>query len=108
MNRGEVPEPSWASVKKAACDLTRIVNCFGAGSCEMTAKKPARRSTLKPLENGQIWRLGEFHLKVEMIGKLLVEYRLAKPKAVRTPISICGIATLKKYMRKNKAVLIHG
>lgn len=74
----------------------------------MTAKKPARRRTLKPLENGQIWRMGEFHLKVEMIGKLLVEYRLAKPKAIRTPISICGIATLKKYMRKNKAVLIHG
>ena len=74
----------------------------------MTSKKPARRRTFKPLENGQIWRLGELHLKVEMIGKLLVEYRLAKPKAVRTPISICGISTLKKYMRKNKAVLIHG
>jgi len=72
----------------------------------MTAKKPARRSPLKPLENGQVWRLGELHLKVETIGKLLVEYRLAKPKAVRTPISICGISTLEKYMRKNKAVLI--
>jgi hypothetical protein len=74
----------------------------------MSSKKPIRQSSLKPLENGQIWRLGELHLKVEMIGKLLVEYRLAKPKAVRTPISICGIATLKKYMKKNKAVLIQG
>ena len=74
----------------------------------MTSKKPARRGGLKPLENGQIWQLGELHLKVEMIGKLLVEYRLAKPKAVRTPISICAISTLKKYMLKHKAVLIRG
>jgi len=72
----------------------------------MSSKKPIRQSTLKPLENGQLWQLGELHLKVETIGKLLVEYRLAKPKAVRTPISICSINTLKKYMRKHKAVLI--
>ena len=72
----------------------------------MIAMKSKRRPPLKPLEDGQIWRLGELNLKVEMIGKLLVHYKLAKPTAVRTPTSISGITTLRKFMRKNKATLI--
>ena len=72
----------------------------------MTVKKATRRPALKPLESGQLWRLGEANLKVEMVGKLLVHYKLAKPKAVRTPTSISSITTLEKYMKANKAVLI--
>lgn len=72
----------------------------------MRDMKLKHRAPLEPLENGQIWRLGELNLKVEMIGKLLVHYKLAKPTAVRTPTSISGITTLRKYMRKNKAILI--
>ena len=86
----------------------------------MIATKPSRRTvrpaaarTLrpvravrKPLESGQLWRCGEADLKVEMVGKLLVHYKLAKPQAVRTPTSISSISTLEKYMKKNKAVLI--
>ena len=52
--------------------------------------------------------MGDAHLKVEMIGKLLVHYKLAKPTAVRTPTSIAGISTLLKFMKKSKAVLIQG
>ena len=69
------------------------------------ATRPAR-AVLKPLERGQLWRCGEADLKVEMVGKLLVHYKLAKPQAVRTPTSISSISTLEKYMKKNKAVLI--
>ena len=69
--------------------------------------KPAR-IPLKPLASGQVWLVGEAHLKVEMIGKLLVHYKLAKPSAVRTPTSIAGITTLMKFMKKSKAVLIQG
>ena len=89
----------------------------------MIAIKPARRTartstTLtapriprpaptvrKPLESGQHWRMGEDVLRVEMVGKLLVHYKLIRAKAVRTPTSISSITTLQKYIRKNKAVL---
>ena len=71
------------------------------------AVKPAR-IPLKPLASGQVWLVGDAHLKVEMIGKLLVHYKLAKPTAVRTPTSIAGISTLMKFMKKSKAVLIQG
>lgn len=71
------------------------------------AAKPAR-VPLKPLASGQVWLVGDAHLKVEMIGKLLVHYKLAKPTAVRTPTSIAGISTLMKFMKKSKAVLIQG
>lgn len=70
-------------------------------------KKPAA-AAMKPLASGQVWLVGDAHLKVEMLGKLLVHYKLAKPSAVRTPTSIAGITTLVKFMKKSKAVLIQG
>jgi hypothetical protein len=74
----------------------------------MIDKKPTRRPPLKPLADGQIWHLGELILKIEMVGKLLVHYKIAKPKAVRISTSIAGISTLLKFMKKNKAVLVEG
>jgi len=74
----------------------------------MTDKKSTRRPPLKPLESGQIWHLGELVLRIEMVGKLLVHYKIAKPKAVRVSTSIAGISTLIKFMKKSKAVLIEG
>lgn len=71
-----------------------------------TKTKPKRTVVRKPLATGQLWRLGEANLKVEMVGKLLVHYKLGMPKAVRVPTSITGISTLEKYMKKNKARLI--
>ena len=72
----------------------------------MIVSKFLRRPSLKPLANGQLWRVGEGNLKVTLVGKLLVHYKLGKPNAVRVPNSISSISTLEKYMRKNKAVLI--
>ena len=69
--------------------------------------RPARIA-LKPLADGQVWQLGEANLRVQMVGKLLVHYKLAKPNAVRTPTSIAGISSLMKFMKKSKAVLIVG
>jgi hypothetical protein len=43
---------------------------------------------------------------VGLIGKWLVHYKLAKPDAVRIPNSVTGRATMEKYLKKNKAVLI--
>ena len=68
--------------------------------------KPTRRFRLQPLEAGQVWRMAESNLQVGMIGKLLVHYKLGKPDAVRIPNSCSGIATVEKYLKKNKAVLV--
>jgi len=70
--------------------------------------KPARRARMEPLEDGQIWRMAELNLKVESVGKLLVHYKLAKPNAIRMPNLVNGIATIQKYLKKNKAVLVRG
>ncbi len=74
----------------------------------MTNNKPKRPVLRKPLENGQVWRVGKANLRVQMVGKLLVHYKLGLPAAVRVPTSITGISTLEKYMKKNKASLIQG
>ena len=70
--------------------------------------KPARRASMKPLADGQVWRMAELNLKVESVGKLLVHYKLAKPDAIRMPNLINSIETIQKYLKKNKAVLVRG
>ena len=72
----------------------------------MKNSKPTRRISRQPLETGQIWRMADLNLKVGLVGKLLVHYKLAKPDAVRTANSCSGIATVEKYLKKNKAVLV--
>ena len=46
------------------------------------------------------------NLKVGMVGKLLVHYKLGKPDAVRVANSCNGIKTIEKYLKANKAVLV--
>ena len=68
--------------------------------------KTSRRSFLQPLETGQIWRMAELNLRVGLVGKLLVHYKLAKPDAVRSSNSCSSKVTVEKYLKKNKAVLV--
>jgi hypothetical protein len=69
-------------------------------------KIKAARRRLKPLETGQVWHVAGLKLQVGMVGPLLVHYKLAKPDAVRMPNLINGKATIEKYLKKNKAVLV--
>jgi hypothetical protein len=71
----------------------------------MGKTKPVRRARMKPLKDGQVWRMADLNLKVESVGKLLVHYKLAKPNAIRIPNSVGGITTIEKFLKKNKAVL---
>ena len=74
----------------------------------MKKSKPPRRRPAKPLEAGQIWRVAGMHLQVSMVGKLLVHYKLAKPGTLRIPNLVNGRATIEKYLKKNRAVLLKG
>jgi len=72
----------------------------------MKKTKPKSRARMKPLEEGQVWRMAESNLQVGLVGKLLVHYKLGKPNAVRVPNSVGGMAAVEKFLKKNKAVLV--
>jgi hypothetical protein len=61
---------------------------------------------MEPLETGQIWHMPELRMKVDLVGKLLVHYKLAKHNAIRVPNSIGSITSIEKFLKKNKAVLV--
>jgi hypothetical protein len=86
--------------------LSRLFGCPGAKSGMRKTK--AVRLAVQPLEAGQIWEVAGMNLQVSLVGKLLVHYKLAKPGAVRIPNLVNGRATIEKYLKKNKAILIKG
>ena len=71
-------------------------------------KKPKGRIALKPLESGQVWRMGDSNLHVELVGKRLVHYKLIKVNAKRTPTSLSVRTVVEKYLKENNAVLVPG
>jgi hypothetical protein len=70
--------------------------------------KSAPRAALRPLADGQVWRMAETSLQVEMVGHLLVHYKLGKHGAVRISNSIGSKTDIEKFLKKNKAVLTRG
>ena len=66
------------------------------------------RIPLKPLVTGQIWRMEDSHLHVDLVGKHLVHYKLIKHEAKRTPMSLSSIKEVQQYLTDNKAVLRPG
>ena len=70
--------------------------------------KSAPRARLEPLADGQVWRMAESSLQVEMVGRLLVHYKLGKHNAVRVSNSIGSKTNIEKFLKKNKAVLLKG
>ena len=75
-------------------------------ACCLISMKSTRRTRLKPLQNGQIWRMEESNLHVELVGKRLVHYKLVRHGAKRTPASISGKGAVEKYLKENKAILV--
>ena len=72
----------------------------------MMKTKPASRPRQPALEPGQVWRMADANLRVEMVGKLLVHYKLGKPNAVRIPNSCSGRSAVEKFLKTKKAVLV--
>ena len=70
--------------------------------------KQKSRIPPKPLETGQVWRMEDSHLDIDLVGKYLVHYKLIKHQAKRTPMSLSNIKEVEKYLKDNKAVLVQG
>ena len=60
----------------------------------------------KPLETGQVWRMVDSHLDIDLVGKYLVHYKLIKQEVKRTPMSLSSIKDVEKYLKDHKAVLV--
>lgn len=74
----------------------------------MIKTKSAPRPALAPLADGQVWRMAETSLQIDMVGKLLVHYKLGKHNAVRISNSIGSKTDIEKFLKRNKAVLVQG
>jgi hypothetical protein len=61
-----------------------------------------------PLATGQVWRMIDSDLHVDLVGKHLVHYKLIKRDAKRTPMSLSNKKAVEKYLKDNKAVLVQG
>ena len=72
----------------------------------MIKTKSARCIKQPLLEAGQLWHMAEANLRVDMVGKFLVHYKLGKPNALRVANSCTGIKTIEKYLKSKKAVLV--
>jgi len=72
----------------------------------MSKTTSSRRVREPILAAGQLWRMAEADLRVGMVGKLLVHYKLGKTNAVRVPNSCNVIKTVEKYLKEKKAVLV--
>lgn len=68
--------------------------------------KKVRPAPATPLATGQVWRVAGMNLQVCRVGPMLVQYKLAKPDAVRIRTMINGKGTIEEYLKKNKAVLL--
>jgi hypothetical protein len=66
------------------------------------------RTPAAPLTTGQVWRMEDSHLHVDLVGKHLVHYKLIKRDAKRTPMSLSNKKSVEKYLKTNKAVLVQG
>jgi len=71
----------------------------------MGKNKSAGQVGRPPLETGQLWRMQGANLRVGLVGKMMVHYKLGKPDALRTPNSCSLIKVIEQFLKTKKAVL---
>jgi hypothetical protein len=89
--------------------VNKICRALGKSSdtvAIMNKPKGKSRIPVKPLENGQVWRMSDSNLHVELVGKRLVHYKLIKVNTKRTPTSLSVITVVEKNLKEHKAVLV--
>jgi hypothetical protein len=70
----------------------------------MTPKRTTSQS--REFQTGQVWRMGEDRLQIQLVGKLLVHYRHFRGVAKRPPSTFSAKGDLDKFLSANKAILL--
>lgn len=60
------------------------------------------------LEKGQTWQMIDSSLRIELVGKKLVHYKHYNLKVKRPNVLLTNIAVLKRFLHKERAVLLPG
>jgi len=68
--------------------------------------KRKTRTSITPIQSGQIWELADSNLQIDLVGKTLVHYKHYKGKTKRAPVSLAAKTVLEKYLVENKAILV--
>lgn len=75
----------------------------------MSKKSPAPVTSPPPVfVKGQLWKFDTRCIRIEHVGKLLVEHRgvTLDPKPVRSPKRMMAIRELQEFLAANHAVLV--
>ena len=70
----------------------------------MKTKKPTSRTP--DFQRGQVWRMGENRVQIQLVGKWLVHYRQYKGPTKRLPTCFTAKSDLEKLLWAHKAVLV--
>jgi hypothetical protein len=65
----------------------------------------SKSSAPVPFEQGQVWNMKESHVRIGLVGKTLVHYKLLKGDVKRGPNSLTSQAALYNYLKKHNAIL---
>ena len=57
-------------------------------------------------QSGQVWRMGEDRLQIELVGKWLVHYRQYTALNKKLPTRFAALSDLQKLLSAHKAVLV--
>lgn len=67
--------------------------------------KTEKTSAQTIFQNGQIWKMVDSSLQIDLVGKTLVHYKHYKGETKRAPVSLASKEVLAKFLKQNKAVL---
>ena len=71
----------------------------------MNDVKTEKTSAQTLFQNGQIWKMVDSSLQIDLVGKTLVHYKHYKGETKRAPVSLASKEVLAKFLKQNKAVL---
>ena len=76
--------------------------CYGGRLNDVKTEKTSAQTLF---QNGQIWKMVDSSLQIDLVGKTLVHYKHYKGETKRAPVSLASKEVLAKFLKQNKAVL---
>ena len=92
--------PSLPAWNKYVC--TELDFCYSHRLNDVKTEKTSAQTTF---QNGQIWKMVDSSLQIDLVGKTLVHYKHYKGETKRAPVSLASKEVLAKFLKQNKAVL---